>query len=68
MSGWVLWNERDDRPAAVETFPTLEQAMLVLSGYIERDARGGRPDLHDIIPHIVVRQQTPTCADTPPHV
>jgi hypothetical protein len=50
--GWV--DSRTGRRASVTSVPTRAMAERVLAGWIERDRRGGRPDLHDVIPHLVV--------------
>ena len=52
---WRIVDTRTDRVASLISYPTEESALRAVEGYRRRDARGGRPDLHDLIPHLGVR-------------
>lgn len=57
MGGWERWGLRDTRTMqrmGMSVVRTREQAERELAGYLARDARGGRPDLHEYWPHVEV--------------
>lgn len=57
-----VWAWRDSRSGArvsVSSTMTREQAERELEGWMERDARGGRPDLHKLMPFVEVYRVWP---------
>lgn len=50
--GWV--DGRTGRRVSITSAPTREQAEAQLAAWLERDRRGGRPDLRDVMPYVIV--------------
>lgn len=57
---WRIVDTRTDEPCSVVSYLTEEQAKAQVEYYRRRDAVGGRPDIHDLIPHLGVREARPT--------
>lgn len=56
MARWGFVDTRTGRSFGIEAYPNREYAQMVLDGYKARDRRGGRPDLHDVMPHVELRE------------
>lgn len=54
---WELYDTRTEQRMSIATYPSREYAEGVAQRYRERDARGGRPDLHEAIPFMAVRKR-----------
>lgn len=54
---WEIYDTRTGRQAQESVYLDPDRAEAALAHYRDRDARGGRPDLHDTIPHLAVRQK-----------
>jgi hypothetical protein len=50
--GWI--DTRTGQRVSVTSVPTREQAEATLARWVARDRRGGRPDLHGLIPYLAV--------------
>jgi hypothetical protein len=50
---WFVVDSRTNRQASIAAYYTREQVEAVIEDYRKRDARGGRPDLHDTVPFLV---------------
>lgn len=50
---WHLEDSRTHRRVSIMSYPSKESADRQIQGYRDRDAKGGRPDIHDLIPYIV---------------
>lgn len=53
---WTWVDSRTRKRVSITSTMTREQAELQLAHWQERDAKGGRPDLHEAMPFIVVAQ------------
>lgn len=53
---WTWVDSRTRKRVSITSTMTREQAEQQLAAWQERDAKGGRPDLHDKMPYIVVAQ------------
>jgi len=54
---WELYDRRSDVTVGIAVYPSRESAERAIRQFTERDARGGRPDIHELIPYLGVRQQ-----------
>jgi hypothetical protein len=53
---WVAVDNRTGRRVGMSSIGfTLEQAERTIEGWRERDRRGGRPDLHVLLPYLEPR-------------
>ena len=52
---WCIIDSRTMRRASMGTYLTQESAERQIRQWTDRDAAGGRPDIHDVIPYLVVR-------------
>jgi hypothetical protein len=52
---WEIVDERTGRPVSVSCYFTEEQALRQIAAWEERDRRGGRPDCHHLVGHMVPR-------------
>ena len=57
---WRIVDTRTDEPCSVVSYLTEERATEQVEYYRRRDAAGGRPDIHDLIPHLGVRESRST--------
>lgn len=51
---WTWVDRRTLRRVSLTSTYTREQAFRQLAAWRRRDANGGRPDLHEIMPYVVV--------------
>ena len=51
---WGWYDPVTNRPTSISSTLSKESAERTLQGWLERDARGGRPDLHHMISRVVV--------------
>jgi len=51
---WTWMDSRTGQRVSMSSTATREQAERQLEGWLARDARGKRPDLHEMMPFIVV--------------
>lgn len=58
---WCWFDTATQRRVSITSAPTKELAEAVLRGWLARDAKGGRPDIHDIWPTVEVR----LCSEVP---
>jgi hypothetical protein len=56
---WTIVDSRTGNQATVCGYFDEDQARRQIQEWVERDARGGRPDVHDLIPHLVPRLHQP---------
>jgi len=54
---WVFWDTLKDRQLGINGYPSEPYAKLELEHFLARDRKGGRPDLHDIWPHVEIRRE-----------
>ena len=52
---------RTGQPASIATYGTREQAERKIAEWQCRDAKGGRPDIHDVLPFLAVSDMIATC-------
>lgn len=45
---WVIWDTKTDRQTSVAGYFTKESCYLAIIGYLERQIKGGRPDINMI--------------------
>ena len=50
--GWV--DSRTGKPVSITSTYSQEAADRQLDAWLRRDAKGGRPDLHEVMPHVRV--------------
>ena len=55
---FALYDRRDGKRGQMSSYLTHEQAEEAIAYYRRRDAAGGRPDIHDFIPHLAVVELT----------
>lgn len=53
---WVVVDERTDKEVSVTCYFTEAQAQRQIDAWTARDARGGRPDCHYRIGHMVPKR------------
>lgn len=53
---WHVADSRTGRRASIASYSSREQAERAIASWLERDAKGGRPDLHETIPFLVAVQ------------
>jgi hypothetical protein len=51
---WTWVDSRTGQCVSLSSTATREQAERQLEGWLARDARGKRPDLHELMPFVVV--------------
>jgi hypothetical protein len=59
---WENWKVTDSRTGSalgMSSYPTKESCEKAIEGFIARDKRGGRPDIHEIIPFMVAVRFVP---------
>ena len=54
---WKIVDNRTGRRAGIACYLTREQAERQIQTWRDRDARGGRPDIHDLIPFLAPAQE-----------
>ena len=52
---YEVYDMRDGKRCSMATYPQAWMAERAIQSWRDRDARGGRPDIHDLIPHIGIR-------------
>jgi hypothetical protein len=52
---WVIIDARTEARAGISSYPTRESAERQIAAWRARDARGGRPDIHELMPHLEAR-------------
>lgn len=52
LGPWGIVDTRTGRRVSVVTFFTREHAEATIQHWRERDAKGGRPDVHDLMPYL----------------
>ena len=57
---WRIIDTRTDEPCSVVSYYSKERAEEQVEYYRRRDAKGGRPDIHDLIPYLGVREHRAT--------
>ncbi len=60
-AAWTWVDDRTRTRVSITSTSTREQAERQLQAWQKRDAKGGRPDLHEVMPYIVV-------TEVPPHL
>lgn len=55
---YIIYDRRTGKRCQMSSYLTREQAEEAIRGYRYRDERGGRPDIHDLIPHLGVIEST----------
>jgi hypothetical protein len=53
---WTVFDKRTDRRCTNVSFPSKELADQQIAQWVERDKRGKRQDVHDLIPHMEARR------------
>jgi hypothetical protein len=53
---WRIVDSRTDVPVSIAAFGTERQALQQIEGWRERDRRGKRQDVHDVMPHLKARR------------
>jgi hypothetical protein len=56
---YIIYDRRTGKRCQKSSYMTRAQAEEAIRGYRRRDERGGRPDIHDLIPHLGVAESTP---------
>jgi hypothetical protein len=52
---WNVVDSRTDRLASAASWLSEDAVLRTIEGWKERDAKGGRPDVHDLIPFLEPR-------------
>lgn len=50
---WMVGDSRTGKPIGLECFPSEYWAARTIEGYVARDARGKRQDIHHLVPFMV---------------
>ena len=53
---WVVADSRTLKPLGVASYGTRAFAELQIAGFKARDGKGGRPDIHPLIPFMIALQ------------
>jgi hypothetical protein len=53
---WIIVDARNGERASITSYNTREQAARKIAEWRARDARGGRPDMHEYMPHLEPRR------------
>jgi hypothetical protein len=52
-----VWHIEDGREpgkrCGIASYPTREYAERMIEAWRDRDRRGGRPDIHELMPHLI---------------
>lgn len=56
---WEAYDTRNGRSVGMAVYNTEEQVLAAIESWRARDRRGGRPDLHDLMPHLGARSFKP---------
>lgn len=62
---WGWRDKRTGEPVSMSSTFTQEQAERELEGWRERDRKGGRPDLHELMPYVEVYRIVPPEGEPP---
>jgi len=54
---WTVADSRTGRPVTITSYPSHASAERQIERWRQRDAKGGRPDLHDTLPYLVPYQR-----------
>lgn len=57
---WHIEDSRTHARATIAAFPSEVSALLQIARWRARDAKGKRPDMHDVMPHLVAVEDTAT--------
>lgn len=52
LDTWTIVDSRTGQPVTVTSFFTEEGALEQIESWRERDRRGKRPDVHDMMPYL----------------
>lgn len=55
---WVIADSRNNKPLGVASYATKEFAERQIEGFRLRDGKGGRPELHGLIPFMVAVRES----------
>ena len=53
---WVIADSRTNKPLGVASYGTKAFAEMQIAGFVARDGKGGRPDIHHLIPFMIALQ------------
>ena len=54
LAAWHIEDSREPgKRAGIASYPSREFAERMIEGWRERDRRGGRPDIHELMPYLV---------------
>lgn len=52
---WEAYDTRTGKSVSMAVYNTEEQVRAAIAGWRARDRRGGRPDIHDLMPFVDAR-------------
>ena len=52
---WEAYDTRSGKSVGMAVYNTQEQVEAAIEGWRARDRRGGRPDIHDLMPYLGAR-------------
>lgn len=52
---WEAYDMRSGRSVGMAVYNTEEQVLQAIEAWRARDRRGGRQDIHDLMPYLAVR-------------
>lgn len=52
---WILIDSRTDKRCQMACYLNEAQARAAIAGYVDRDKRGGRPDISHLVPYMDTR-------------
>lgn len=52
---WEAYDTRNGKSVGMAVYFTEEQVLAAIEGWRARARRGGRPDIHDLMPHLGAR-------------
>jgi len=53
---WVVADSRTGKPLGVASYGTKAFAEMQIAGFVACDGKGGRPDIHHLIPFMIALQ------------
>jgi hypothetical protein len=54
---WTIVDSRTGQPVTISSYPSQASAERQIAAWRQRDARGGRPDIHESMPYLMAQQQ-----------
>ena len=52
---WEAYDTRSGKSVSMSVYNTEEQVLQAIEAWRARDRRGGRPDIHDLMPYLGAR-------------